>query len=250
MSTAAITEHRDPFGAKFGMWLFLFTEMILFGGIFLLYAVYRSTFAADFHFAAGTLNRLIGGLNTLILLTSSLTMVLSIATLERGRRRASGWFLLATIVLGLAFLVIKGFEWTAKIHHGIFPGSEEVLDHTAGENIFYGLYYAMTGLHALHVIVGLAILAIMWVGLVRAPRRRRRLPIPPGGGATLSSPGGQTLWSQPPGDDAEAIEIALVYADDAADREARAVKLENAGLYWHLVDVIWIFLFPLLYLVS
>jgi cytochrome c oxidase subunit 3 len=177
---AAVHEHRDPVGAKMGMWLFLLTELILFGGAFLLYAAYRTRFPADFHYASTLLNPLIGGANTLVLLTSSLTMVLSIAALERGQRRPSVLFLAATIGLGLTFLVVKAFEWSAKIGHGIFPGSSELVEHTAGENIFFGLYYGMTGLHALHVIVGLGILIWMFTRIARRPRTRVSLPVPAG----------------------------------------------------------------------
>jgi cytochrome c oxidase subunit III len=209
-------EHRDPVGAKMGMWLFLLTELILFGGLFLLYAAYRTRFAADFHYGSTLLNPLIGGVNTLVLLTSSLTMVLSIAALERGQRRPAVLFLGTTIALGLTFLIIKAFEWSAKIGHGLYPGSGELVERTAGENIFFGLYYGMTGLHALHVIVGLGILVWMFALIARRPRT----------GVSLPAPGGDELLAR------------------------NLPRLDNAGLYWHLVDIIWIFLFPLLYLIT
>ena len=208
MSTAAVDHsqpHADPLGARFGMWLFLFTEMLLFGGLFLLYAVYRSRFGEDFHYAASGLSLRTGAFNTLVLLTSSLTMVLAVGAAERGRERAARGLLSATIGLGLLFLLIKAGEWSAKIHHGLYPNSEELVAHAPGENIFYGLYYAMTGLHALHVVAGIIVLlAMMTVGA------RRR----------------------------------------GESRGLRATRIETAGLYWHLVDVIWIFLFPLFYLIS
>jgi len=214
MSTvqAAPHVHHDPVGSRIGMWLFLLTEILLFAGCFLAYAVYRARYAGDFHFAAQELNLSLGLVNTLVLLTSSLTMVLGIASIERGRVRAAAAWTGATIALGAGFLVIKGFEWAAKFHHGIYPNSPQLASaHTMGEQVFYGLYYTMTGLHALHVIAGMAILAVMLFFVVRLARSE--------------------------GASGEA-------------REALAGRLENAGLYWHLVDVIWIFLFPLFYLIS
>jgi len=133
-----IEEYHDPEGSRFGMWLFLLTEILLFAGIFLLYAVYRYQFPEDFHYGATTLHTLVGAVNTVILLTSSLTMVLSIAKLVRGERSGAVVMLGATGVLGLSFLVVKVFEWSDKISHGLFPGSETLMEHTAGENMFYG----------------------------------------------------------------------------------------------------------------
>jgi cytochrome c oxidase subunit III len=197
----AAAEHgRDAFGARLGMWLFVFTELLLFGGLFLLYASYRGRYASDFHYGATTLNPLIGTVNTLILLTSSLTMVLGVAAARARSRATTGW-LAATIGLGVVFLFDKGLEWSEKIRHGLYPRSAKLADHTNGENIFYGLYYGMTGLHALHVLVGIGLLSVM---------------------------------------------LALTRRGVGA----RAGQIENTGLYWHLVDIIWIFLFPLFYLVT
>ncbi len=243
-------EHRDPLAAKLGMWLFLLTELILFGGLFLLYAVYRSTFPEDFHYGATTLNTFLGGTNTLILLTSSLTMVLSIAALERNQRKPAAAFLAVTVTLGLGFLGVKAFEWSAKIGHGLFPGSEELVGRTAGENIFFGIYYAMTGLHALHVTVGIIILAILLRSIVSRPARRTRLAVAPGGRLQVARDSGELLWQQPIDDQATQLEVALIYEENEEIANAQAVKLENAGLYWHLGDVIWSFLFPLLYLIT
>ncbi|MFC1529772.1 cytochrome c oxidase subunit 3 [Gemmatimonadota bacterium] len=255
MSTAIahaghLEEHRDPTGSRLGMWLFLVTELLLFGGIFLLYAVYRSTFPEDFHFAATELDTLIGGINTLILLTSSLTMVLSIAALERNRRREAVIFLVVTIVMGLAFLVIKGFEWGGKIGHGIFPGSAALVDRTPGENIFFGLYFGMTGLHALHVIVGLSVLGWMLKKIFRRMSRTVSLPAPGATRLALSSADGSSLWEGETSERVAGVEITLTYHEDEELQEKEVTKLENAGLYWHLVDIIWIFLFPLLYLIT
>lgn len=200
---AASLVHRDDVGARMGMWLFLFTELLLFGGMFLLYSVYRFTNQAEFHLAAKELNTVIGTFNTIILLTSSLTMALSIAAIQKNNVNLSIFFQLVTVLLGLAFMVNKYFEWTAKFHHGIYPGSEELLVKSPGEILFFGLYYVMTGLHGLHVLIGMVIILFM-----------------------------------------TSFTIKGVITRDSY------VKLESAGLYWHLVDIIWIFLFPLFYLIT
>lgn len=243
-------EHHDSEGSRFGMWLFLFTEILLFAGLFLLYAVYRYQFPEDFHYGATTLHTLLGAINTLILLTSSLTMVLSIAKLVRGQRQGAVFMLGVTIALGLSFLVVKVFEWGDKIGHGIFPGSEELMQRTAGENIFYGLYYGMTGLHALHVIIGLGVLAFMMVQLSRKPRRTARIPAPGNVALSLAAGDGRRLWDGAATEEVDEIRVTLTYSHDEELLEKEATKLENAGLYWHLVDVIWIFLFPFLYLIT
>ena len=195
--------HRDDVGARMGMWLFLFTELILFGGMFILYSVYRFKFPADFHIAAKELNTIVGTLNTAILLTSSLTMALSITAIQRRQKALSLFFQFITIVLALGFMINKYFEWSAKFHHGIYPGSETLLAKPSGEIVFFGLYYVMTGLHGLHVIIGIVLISVMM---------------------RFTSKG-------------------IVNSDSY-------VKLESTGLYWHLVDIIWIFLFPLFYLIT
>lgn len=200
---ASAHTHRDDYGARMGMWLFLFTELILFGGMFLVYSVYRFTNQAEFHLAATELNKIIGTFNTAILLTSSLTMALSITAIQKDNRRLSLLFQFLTILLALFFMVNKYFEWTAKINHGLFPGSDELLSKSSGEILFFGLYYVMTGLHGLHVLIGIVLIAVM---------------------ARFTSNGTIT--------------------------HDNYVKLENTGLYWHLVDIIWIFLFPLFYLIT
>ena len=204
--------HSDATGARIGMWLFLFTEILLFGGLFLLYAVYRSKFPGDFHFSAAELDTFMGTINTAVLLTSSLTMVLAVACLEKKNRKSASIFLSAPIFLAVVFLINKFFEWSAKFSYGLYPNSEVLEYHTAGENIFYGLYYLMTGLHGLHIVIGIVILSIMlfWV-------------------------------SKKTGKTGNAAEEEL---------ERLHIKMENSGLYWHLVDIIWIFLFPLFYLIT
>lgn len=195
--------HRDDIGARMGMWLFLFTELLLFGGMFILYSVYRYKYPDAFHLAAKDLNTIVGTFNTAILLTSSLTMALSIVAIQRKQKSLSIFFQFITIVLALGFMVNKYFEWTAKFHHGIYPGSDELLSKPAGEIVFFGLYYVMTGLHGLHVIIGMALIAVM-----------------------------------------------MRYTANGIIKSESYVKLEAAGLYWHLVDIIWIFLFPLFYLIT
>jgi cytochrome c oxidase subunit 3 len=184
-----------------GMWLFLFTELILFGGLFLVYAVYRFGHPQEFQLAAAELDTMVGTVNTIILLTSSLTVAMAITALQQGRRALAQGLVLLTIVLALAFLGNKYFEWGHKIDIGIYPGSPELLNKPAGVILYFGLYYVMTGLHAIHVIIGAVVLGAMWWFIRK-------------GVVTPEAP----------------------------------VRLEAGALYWHLVDIIWIFLFPLFYL--
>ena len=195
--------HSDYTGSKMGMWFFLFTEMILFGGLFLLYSVYRTQNPDSFHAAARELDLILGTANTFILITSSLTMALSLSALQNGNRRASLFFLGMTVLLGGIFLVNKYVEWGTKIHHGIYPNAPSLLSRGHGEILFFGLYYVMTGLHGLHVLAGIVLLSFMFVPVVRG---------------TMSS--------------------------------ANCGRLENSGLYWHLVDMVWIYLFPMFYLIT
>ncbi len=199
----AIHVHRDDVGSRMGMWLFLFTELLLFGGMFILYAVYRYNNPEAFHLAAKELNTIIGTFNTAILLTSSLTMALSITAIQRNNKSLSIFFQLLTVILALGFMVNKYFEWTAKFHHGIYPGADELLARNSGEILFFGLYYVMTGLHGLHVVIGIVLILVM-----------------------------------------------TRFTAKGIIKQDSYVKLESAGLYWHLVDIIWIFLFPLFYLIT
>jgi cytochrome c oxidase subunit 3 len=193
---------HDPEGAKIGMWLFLFTEVLLFGTLFIVYAVYLHGFGWQFRQAAHELNIPMGAGNTVILLTSSLTMALSIAALERGDKRLSIRLMDVTLLCALGFLVIKSFEWGAKFEHHLYPASAVMLAKSAGEQAYFNLYFTMTGLHALHVIIGGAVI----------------------------------LWAR------GKVKKGLVH-------QGRPVALMNTGLYWHLVDLVWIFLFPLFYLI-
>ena len=195
--------HRDDLGSRLGMWLFLVTEMVLFGGLFIGYSYMRYRYPAEFHHGGMELNATLGVINTLVLLTSSLTVVLSIVAVQRGEKQRAMALLGTTLGLGLTFLVIKGFEWSAKFHHGLYPNSAHLATLPPGEQVFFGLYFTMTGLHGVHVIAGLSVLGVMlwWVATDRI-------------------------------------------------RQDRYIHLENSGLYWHLVDVIWIFLLPLFYLAA
>jgi len=193
--------HRDDTGSKLGMWLFLFTELILFGGLFIIYAVYRFSNGEAFHLAAKELDRLVGTVNTIILLTSSMTVAMSITAMQEGRKKFSMALVGITIVLAGAFLLNKYFEWGHKIEKGIYPKSPEMMNMPHGEILYFGLYYTMTGLHALHVIIGMTVLAVVMRQMSRG----------------------------------------IINKDSY-------VRLESGALYWHLVDVIWIFLFPLFYL--
>jgi cytochrome c oxidase subunit 3 len=185
--------HRDDLASKIGMWLFLFTEMLLFGGLFIVYSVYRFRNPEAFHLAAQELNIFIGTLNTALLLISSATIAMAISAILLG----------ATILLGIVFLVNKYFEWGTKIHHNIYPGSEIMAARGQGDVLFFGLYFFMTGLHALHIIIGLAFIAVVFARILK-----------------------------------NKISFDNYFL------------LENSGLYWHLVDLIWIFLFPLFYLIT
>ena len=202
MTETAHIEHRDYTGAKLGMWLFLFTEILLFGGMFLLYAIYRDVHTAEFHEAGTEMNVVIGAVNTIILLTSSLTMALSISAIKKGAKKNSILLQAATVILGIAFLVNKYFEWSDHIHHGFYPNAPELLAMSHGKILFFGLYYVMTGIHALHVIVGIGVIACM-----------------------------------------------VVFTQQGKITSKNPIRLENTGLFWHLVDVIWIYLFPLFYLI-
>jgi len=195
-----MSEEHDAFAGRLGMWLFLATEVVLFGGLFIAYAVLRNRYPADFHRAGAAMEVALGLTNTVVLLTSSLTVALATDALRRGLRLRAQGFLAASLGLGLVFLGIKGFEWAAKFHHGLYPKAAHLATLPQGEQVFFGLYFTMTGLHAVHVLAGLALLAAML-----AMARRGTL---------------------------------------------RAIVLENAGLYWHLVDIIWIFLLPLFYLAA
>lgn len=138
MNETSHIEHRDYSGAKLGMWLFLFTEVLLFGGMFLVYAEYRQVNTADFHEAGREMNVFIGAANTVILLTSSLTMALAISNIKKGMKFRSLLLQAATVLLGIGFLVNKYFEWSDHIRHGFYPDSPELLAMSHGKILFSG----------------------------------------------------------------------------------------------------------------
>jgi len=204
MAETTIQQHQgDHEVGKLGMWIFLFTELFLFGGLFLVYAVLRARYSADFHRGAEELDAFIGTLNTVILLISSMTVAMSITAIRRKESGKALLLLVTTIMLAALFMVNKYFEWSHKLELKIYPGSPVLENMERGELLFFGLYYMTTGLHALHVFIGMVLLTVT----------------------------------------AAKIKSKKITSESY-------LLLENGALYWHLVDLIWIFLFPLLYLVT
>ena len=198
-----ISEHRDDEASKTGMWIFIFSELLLFGGLFITYSVYRFLNPEAFKMAADNLSVLLGTVNTVILLVSSMTIAMAVSAIQYKNKKLTLALLAITILLAIVFMVNKYFEWTGKISHGIFPGSDILSQSSHGEILFYGLYYSMTGLHGIHIIIGIAFI-------------------------------GYVMW--------------MVKTDEIKHDDF--ITLENSALYWHLVDLIWIFLFPLFYLIT
>lgn len=258
-STAGLTisHHHDYLGSKMGMWLFLFTEILLFGGLFILYAVYRAMHPQEFHEAHAELNVFFGTINTIILLTSSLTMALSIEAMHRGRKGLSLLFLALTIGCAVWFMINKYVEWGAKFEHGIYPNSPFLLEHSNGEILFFGLYYSMTGLHGLHVVIGAVVLAVVGIKLLNKPSHSVELDVDQlskidGARLAVVDKDGKTVWAGEGIDDSvRGVKVKVRYdlVEKRINKEDYAA-LEYSGLYWHLVDLIWIFLFPLFYLIT
>jgi cytochrome c oxidase subunit III len=197
-----------------GMWLFLATEIMFFGGMFCAYLIYRNMYFNEFAAGSRSLSLKMGTINTAVLICSSLTVALSVRAAQMGKRMVMVGLLLLTIVFGLAFLGIKGVEWYDKYTEHHIPGASfsandlvkeypQIPIDQSHEQIFFSLYFAMTGLHALHMIIGIGIFA--W--LTYHAWRGRYTP------------------------------------------EYHA-PIEMGGLYWHFVDIVWIYLFPLLYLID
>ena len=200
------TEHSsfiDSDTGKMGMWLFLFTELFLFGGLFIVYAVMRSKYAHDFHHAALELNAFVGATNTVVLLLSSMTVAMSLTAIQQNRSGKAIRLIFITLLLAGVFMVNKYFEWGHKISLHLYPGSDVMKTLPHGEIMFFGLYFMMTGLHALHVIIG---------GIL--------------------------------------LTIVIFKINSGKINPEHYLLQENGALYWHLVDLIWIFLFPLLYLIT
>ena len=204
------TKDQQDAAIKFGMWLFLVQEILFFGGLFMAYIAMRFLYPDTFEDAYLYLSIPMGATNTVVLLASSLTMALAVRCAQTNDRKGTVKFLAITIACACAFLVIKYFEYTHKIHEGLVPGVfYSFQELTAVQSVhdapqlFFSVYFMMTGTHGLHVLIGIGVL--IWI-LIRAQR-----------------------------------------GDFNSDNFA---PVENVGLYWHLVDLIWIFLFPLLYLVK
>ncbi len=191
--------------AKLGMWVFLLTEILLFGGLFVTYAVFRSWNPDMFYNAHKQLNVTLGTMNTVVLITSSVTVALAIRSIRLDRKKHAIALLAVTLILAGVFLVIKYFEYSHKFHLGQLPGKFYTFTGLQGNNphIFFSVYFAMTGLHGFHVLAGMIVISIM---IYRTSRNR----------------------------------FSSEYY----------TPVELTGLYWHLVDLIWIYLFPLLYLIG
>jgi cytochrome c oxidase subunit 3 len=191
--------------ASLGMWVFLVTEVLFFGGLFLTYAVYRGWYPEAFGAASRELHLWLGTVNTAVLITSSLTMALAVHAAQTGARRTLVALLLLTMLLGTVFLGIKGYEYYSSFEEHHFPGPafEFEAEYFLHAQLFFSLYFVMTGLHAIHMIIGLGVMAVM---------------------AWMSWRGAITAEYYSP--------------------------IEVSGLYWHFVDIVWIFLFPLLYLIG
>lgn len=197
-----IDEHRDDEASKLGMWLFIFTEILLFTGLFVVYSVYRYLNPVAFDLAHSELSIPMGLINTIILLISSATVAMSITAVQKNDKKIAMYMLGATLFLALVFLINKYFEWGTKFEHGMYPGSDLMSTLSMGDMLFFSLYFFMTGLHAVHIIIGMILLV-----------------------------------------------VSLVKVKNGSIRNDKLSMLENSGLYWHLVDLIWIFLFPLFYLI-
>jgi cytochrome c oxidase subunit 3 len=200
------TEAQQKDASTLGMWIFLITEIMFFGGMFLAYTAYRSWYPNVFGLASHTLNATIGAINTAVLLCSSFTMVMAVRSAQLGRRKAIMVFLTLTLLLGLVFLGVKGYEWNEKFQEHHVPGPSFSMEGTPLQGqaqLFFSLYFAMTGLHALHMVVGAGLISFL-------------------------------LWQTYRG----------------RFNSGYYTPVDVVGLYWHFVDIIWIYLFPLLYLID
>ena len=199
----SMEQQRDA--SALGMWVFLVTEILFFGGLFLAYTVYRAQYPRAFAEASRHLDITLGTLNTAVLIISSLTMALAVYSAALGRRKAIMGFLGATMALGATFLGVKAVEYTHKFHDHLVPGAGFRFPGPDAKQaeIFFSLYFAMTGLHAAHMVIGLGLLTVL---VLQAKKGRY--------GPEYYTP------------------------------------VEISGLYWHFVDIVWIFLFPLLYLIG
>ncbi len=205
-----VAHHFDSADTQFdagrmGIWLFLVTEVLLFGGLFCAFAIFRSWYFDSFVEAHHHLDKVMGAINTVVLITSSLTMALAVRSAQQSKKELTAILLALTLACAATFLCIKYVEYSHKFHEGLLPGKwfSAVGFHTAHPGVFFAIYFMMTGIHGLHVVIGMIL--ISWI-LKRTMK------------GEFSS---------------------RYYA-----------PVEGVGLYWHLVDLIWIYLFPLLYLVG
>lgn len=194
---------RQAQAARLGMWIFVASEVLFFGALFALYGAYRAVWPEAFHAGVRANALVLGTTNTVLLLGSSFLVALAVERLRRHHDRAAKWLVVGTLVVGIAFLSIKGWEYSRHFEHGIFPGGRGRHFEQAGpgQAAFFTLYYLLTGLHALHVGVGVGVMAVL----------ARRIHV-------------RTLTSTAPH------------------------GLEVGAMYWHLVDIIWLFLWPMFYL--
>lgn len=192
---------RQKAAMTFGVWAFIASEVLFFGGLFLAYTVYRHLYPDGFLHAARETEVLYGGTNTAVLLTSSLTMAMAVKGSQAGLRRMTLWCLTATLTLGLTFIIVKGLEYHSDLDKGLWPGPGFPL-HPASTQLFWAFYWIATGVHAVHLSIGIGIVSVVTFRL-----KRGTLPV-------------------------------------------KATTFEGVALYWHLVDTIWIFLLPMLYLIG
>ena len=198
-----VEEHRDDEASKLGMWLFIFTELLLFGGLFLVYSIFRAEYPLAFHESSLELSVTIGAINTIVLLFSSMTIAMALTAIQKNDQKRALIFIGITLFCAAIFLVNKYFEWGHKFEMRLYPGSPLMPFLGRGYLLYFSLYFFMTGLHALHIIIGMTLLVICYFK----------------------------------------VKSKNINSKDY-------VLLENGALYWHLVDLIWIFLFPLMYLIS
>jgi cytochrome c oxidase subunit 3 len=216
MSTGSQTKHHhfahhfkselhEFLASKEGIWLFMVTEILMFGGLFVGYFIMHAIYPAMFHEGSTHLDWKMGAFNTIVLIISSWTMAASIHYIQTGKRQAATNCLITTIVCGAIFMVVKYFEYTHKIHDGLLPGHFFTYPNAVADNLsmYFGFYFCMTGLHGMHVLIGMGLIG--WI-----------------------------LWRHLKGD----------------FNEHFYTPVEGVGIFWHIVDLIWIFLFPLLYLVG
>jgi len=198
------TVEQEFEAGKQGIWLFLATEILIFGGLFVAYAIFRGMYPALFHEASQFLDTNLGALNTLVLIGSSYSMAMAVHYTQKGDGHKAFNLIVVTLLLALVFLVVKYFEYTHKFHEGLLPGFNFTHPGASKETgLFFGIYFVMTGLHAIHILIGMGLM--IWL-LIRFKRN----------------------------------EFSPHYF----------LPVDGVGLYWHIVDIIWIFLFPLLYLIG